>query len=88
MTLMNTSSTDMISTLYETPPKYYQQSVQLVPLNTHFTTSCRHILHQQEVDKTPKNFSTKVFHIYNLQIYAVDLAKEYRNSPRFKDIYL
>ena len=86
---MNASNTDIVSTLCETPPEYYQQSGPLVILNTPLTILSSHIPHHQETDKLlTKTISTKVLHTSNLPIHAVDLEKEYQHSLKFKDIYL
>ena len=44
----------------------------------------RHIPHQHEKDQL--QISAQVLHKSNLPAHAIDLAKEYQNSLRFKDI--
>ena len=70
------------------PPEYCQQSALSGPHYTHLTILYRYIPHQQEIDKLLKNFSTKLLHIYNLILHAVNQTKEYQHPFRFQVIYL
>ena len=48
----------------------------------------RHIPKQQEIDQLLKEFRRKQIKEWNLPIDALELAKEYAFSPRFRDVYL
>ena len=78
----------MIDTLREIPSEYYHQSGQFGLLNVPFTILQRQFPYQQEVENLLKKFIAKVLHTYTLPIHAIELAKEYQHSHRFKVIYL
>ena len=63
----NTSNSDTLSGLHETPSEQYQQTGSLVVINTPIIVLHREISHQQEMDRLLRNFNAKVLQTYICQ---------------------
>ena len=78
----------IITTTCPVDKTYYDKTVALFPNNTSTSILRKHIPRQAEIDAILKGINYRVLHRLQLPLAAIELARAYYTSPRFKDIYL